>query len=99
MDQRAAKKYATEHLAEAARMTANLFADPQGGALEGYPPRDRARMARAYGELADELDRRYNPRPKADAVASDPDQLPLFPEGQWPPLPAHTAEKPTSGSV
>lgn len=96
MDRRAAKKYATEHLAETARMMADLFEHPDGGALEAYPPRDRLRIARAYGELADELDRRYNPRPKGDPVATDPDQLPLFPESACPPLPAPTAEKSTS---
>lgn len=92
MDQRAAKRYATEHLAETARMVADLFARPDGGALEGYTPRDRARIARAYGDLATELDRRYNPRPKAETVPPDPDQLPLFPESACPSPPAPTAD-------
>lgn len=99
MDQRAAKRYATENLSVAARELAEMFSDSRGGSPEGYAPRDRARIARAYGELATELDRRYNPRPKAETETSDPDQLPLFPESpNCPPAPAPTADEPTPGS-
>lgn len=81
MNQREAKKHATEHLAEAAREIAGLYRFPDGGKLELVGPADRQRLARAYGELADELTRRYDPAarvPQPEPV--DPNQISMFEE-------------------
>jgi len=102
VDKRAAKKYATEHLSEAARVASDAFASADGTRLgEAYPPSDRRRIARAYGELADELARRYSPRPRtAERPALDPAQLLLFPEAACPqdPAPTASATTPENGS-
>lgn len=84
MNRRDARRMATLHLAEVARELSAFYveADDAHPRLSQVRPRDRARLAWAYGALGDELGRRYDPaaRPRVPEPV-DPDQVPLFDVG------------------
>lgn len=81
MDQRAAKREATSRTASLLREVARRYLDFGGDRYRDIRPVDRRRFARAYNDLADELERRLGTLPpRSDPAPANPDQLLLFKE-------------------
>jgi hypothetical protein len=81
VNQRDAKRQATSRTATMLREVARRYLDITHENYRSIPNADRHRFARAYTELADELDRRLEPGSRrVSPVTIDPAQISLFEE-------------------
>jgi hypothetical protein len=80
MDQRAARRHATDHLSDVARVLGESVESDDVQFAHQYSSADRARLATAYTALAAELHTRYHREPRPAETVDDPNQIDLFEE-------------------
>jgi hypothetical protein len=80
VDQRAARRYATEHVSECVAAIAESFESDGTEHSARFSPADRERLRIAYAAIAAELYGRYHRESRTDPIENDPNQIALFEE-------------------